>query len=110
MGRAPAGSGPRTPTGPRVATSPTTGSLSAAAVAAAAAAAAAAVAAATTGLRATTGSKAMALRVRPPPSPIRCNLVFAAWEDPMGRQELRRTPAPLPTLHPISPPLKPGDS
>lgn len=70
MGRAPVGTGPRTPTGPRVATSPITGSLPAAA-----ATAAAAVAAATTGLRATTGSKAMALRVRPPPSPIRCSLV-----------------------------------
>ena len=61
-GRAPAGTGPRTPTGPRVAISQTTGSRPAAAAVA-------------MGLRATTGSKATALRVHPHPSPIRCNLV-----------------------------------
>jgi hypothetical protein len=42
-----------------------------------------------TGLRATMGSKATANRVRPPPSPIRCNLVSDNWADAVGREHTR---------------------
>nr|KAF6493074.1 synaptophysin [Molossus molossus] len=50
--------------------------------------------------------KATALRVRPPPSPIRCSLVSAAQEDPMGGARAQEKACP--PSHPYTPGLHPS--